>query len=218
VQNIQGCKNNLGGADTDSLPGNGTCAGAANRAGVISQGVELEATMNPIRDLTFTAGYTYADTHYRRNLVGSAEGEALDPALFLLPGSQLSNAPQNVVTTSLAWTPDIGSSGLSALFYVDSRLSSDYNTGSDLAPEKKQDGFPLVNARIGLRGKDQVWAIEAWAQNLTNKDYIQVAFNSPFQGAGSIANTQRFGTLGNALYSSFLAEPRTYGLTLRTRF
>jgi outer membrane receptor protein involved in Fe transport len=218
VQNIQGCSNNLAGADTDSLAGNGTCAGDADRAGVISQGVELEATMNPVRNVTFTAGYTYADTHFRRNLVGSAQGEALDPALFLLPGSQLSNAPKNVVTTSLAWTPEIGHNGLSALFYVDSRLTSDYNTGSDLAPEKRQDGFPLVNARLGLRGKDQLWAIEVWAQNLTNKDYIQVAFNSPFQGAGSIANTQRFGTTANALYSAFLAEPRTYGLTLRTRF
>ncbi|KQU48244.1 TonB-dependent receptor [Sphingomonas sp. Leaf339] len=218
VQNIQSCKNNLAGADTDSLANNGTCAGNADKAGVISQGVELEATMNPARHVTFTAGYTYADTHFRKNLVGSSEGEALDPALFLLPGSQLSNAPKNVVTTSFAWTPDIGSNGMSALFYVDSRLTSDYNTGSDLAPEKKQDGFALVNARIGIRGRDQLWALEFWAQNLLNEDYIQVAFNTPFQGAGSIANTQRFGTTANALYSSFLAEPRTYGVTLRSRF
>ena len=118
---------------------------------------------------------------------------ALDPALFLLPGAQLSNAPRNVVTSSLAWTPNIGSNGLSALFYVDGRMTSDYNTGSDLAPEKKQDGFPLVNARVGLRGPNQIWALEVWAQNLTNQNYVQVAFNSPFQGANSVANTQRFG-------------------------
>jgi outer membrane receptor protein involved in Fe transport len=221
VQNIQSCKDNLGGADRDNapaVPGTGACPGRADRPGVISQGVELEATMNPIRDLTFTAGYTYADTHFRKNLVGSSQGEPLDPALFLLPGNQMSNAPKNVVTTSLAWTPDIGSNGLSALFYVDSRLTSDYNTGSDLAPEKKQDGFALVNARIGLRGRDQLWAVEFWAQNVFNQDYIQVAFNTPFQGAGSVANTQAFGSTSNALYSAFLAEPRTYGLTLRSRF
>ncbi|MFS0773870.1 TonB-dependent receptor domain-containing protein [Sphingomonas sp. 1P08PE] len=221
VQNIQGCDTNLAGADRDNapaVPGTGACTGNSDRAGVISQGVELEATMNPARNVTFTAGYTYADTHFRNNLVGSSSGEALDPALFLLPGSQMSNAPKNVVTTSFAWTPDIGTGGLSALFYVDSRLTSDYNTGSDLAPEKKQDGYALVNARIGLRGRDQLWALEFWAQNLLNKDYIQVAFNTPFQGAGSIANTQQFGSVGNALYSSFLAEPRTYGVTLRSRF
>ena len=221
VQNIQGCDNNLNGLDRDNaaaVPGSGTCVGDANRKGVISQGVELEATMHPSRNVTFAAGYTYSDTHFRKDLVGSSAGEALDPALFLLPGSQLSNAPKNVVTTSLAWTPDIGSNGLSALFYVDSRLSSDYNTGSDLAPEKKQDGFALVNARVGLRGPNELWAIEFWAQNVLDKDYIQVAFNTPFQGAGSRANVQRFGGTANALYSAFLAEPRTYGVTLRSRF
>jgi iron complex outermembrane receptor protein len=107
---------------------------------------------------------------------------------------------------------------MSGLFYVDSRLTSDYNTGSDLAPEKKQDGFALVNARVGLRGKDQAWALEFWAQNVFNKNYIQVAFNTPFQGAGSSANVAAYGGTGNALYSAFLAEPRTYGLTLRSRF
>ncbi|WP_374944698.1 TonB-dependent receptor [Sphingomonas sp.] len=221
VQNVQGCKNDLNGADRDNagaVPGTGGCVGNADRPGVISQGVELEATLNPIREITFSAGYTYADTHFRNNLVGSSQGEALDPALFLLPGSPLSNAPKNVVTTSFAFTPDIGSNGLSGLLYVDSRLTSDYNTGSDLAPEKKQDGFAVVNARIGLRGRDQIWALELWAQNVFNKNYIQVAFNTPFQGAGSVANTQAFGTTSNALYSAFLAEPRTYGVTLRSRF
>ncbi|WP_334017525.1 TonB-dependent receptor [Sphingomonas aurantiaca] len=226
VQNVQGCKDNLNGLDSDNgfnpVTGaqTGTCApNRAKKAGVISQGVELEATMSPIKQVTFTAGYTYADTFARKNLVGSSTtGEALDRALFLLPGSQLSNAPKNVVTTSFAWTPDIGKNGLSGLFYVDSRLSSDYNTGSDLAPEKKQDGFAVVNARVGLRGKDQIWALEFWAQNVFNKNYIQVAFNTPFQGAGSSANVAAYGGTGNALYSAFLAEPRTYGLTLRSRF
>ena len=218
VQNIQGCSNDLNGADIDSVQFNGTCVGDADRKGVISQGVEVEATVSPIRDFTVTAGYTYADTYFRRNLVGNSQSAALDPALFLLPGNQMSNAPKNVVTTSFTWTPAIGTGGLRGLVFVDSRTSSDYNTGSDLAPEKKQDGFSVVNARVGLRGKDQLWAVELWAQNVFNKDYIQVAFNSPFQGAGSVANVQRFGGTANALYSAFLAEPRTYGVTLRSRF
>ena len=218
VQNIQACKTNLNGADSDNVAGNGTCVGNADRPGVISQGVEIESTITPARNFNVSAGYTYADTHFRRNLVGSSEGEGLDPALFLLPGSQMSNAPRHVVTSSLAWTPDIGSNGMSALFYIDQRTTSDYNTGSDLAPEKRQDGFTLVNARIGIRGDKDLWAIEFWGQNIFNKNYIQVAFNTPYQGAGSIANTVRFGSTSNALYSAFLAEPRTYGVTLRSRF
>ncbi|HEX8402566.1 MAG TPA: TonB-dependent receptor [Allosphingosinicella sp.] len=220
VQNIASCGDDLGGADRDNapaVPGTGACTGKT-KAGVISQGVEVEASLRPHRDINVNLGYTYSDTHYRNNLVGSSAGEALSPALFLLPGRQLSNAPRNVVTGSFGYTPDIGSSGLSGLLYVDTRLSSDYNTGSDLFPEKEQDGFVLVNARIGIRGPDQRWALEFWGQNIFNEQYTQVAFNTPFQGAGSIAQTQAFGSVGNQLFSAFLAEPRTYGVTVRTRF
>ena len=64
------------------------------------------------------------------------------------------------------------------------------------------------------------WAIELWAQNVVNQDYTQVAFNSPFQ-AGA-ANPAIFPAAqypgGTQIFSAFLAEPRTYGLTVRTRF
>ncbi len=226
VQNIEACKDSLNGQDSDNgfNPVTGAQTGAcsiasSNKPGVRSQGVELEASVTPIRQVQLTAGYTYARTRFQHDLIGSSTtGEPLDRALFLTPGNQLSNAPENVVTAAFTWTPDIGTNGLSGLLYVDSRTTSDYNTGSDLAPEKKQDGFSVVNARIGLRGRNQLWALEFWGQNVFNQNYIQVAFNTPFQGAGSSANVAAFGGTGNALYSAFLAEPRTYGVTLRTRF
>src|SRR3546814_4016918 len=59
-----------------------------------------------------TAGLTYAKTKYRGQLVGNDSGAPLDQALRLLPGNNLSNAPELVATGSVAWTPDIGSSGL----------------------------------------------------------------------------------------------------------
>ncbi|NTS64891.1 TonB-dependent receptor [Sphingomonas sp. HHU CXW] len=222
VQNLGSCKAGLNGGDTDNSATTGRCAGDVG-TGVRSQGVEVEAGFYPARQVAITMGYTFADTKVRRNIVGSASGEPLDPALFLLPGAQMPLAPRNVITTSASWTPDIGSNGMSALFYVDQRTSSDYNTGSDNFIEKEQDGFTTVNARIGLRGRDDLWAIEVFAQNLLNKNFQQVAFNAPFQGAGSQAQVQAFGStggfaVGNQIFTSYLGEPRTYGLTLRTRF
>ncbi len=222
VQNLSSCKDGLNGGDTDNSAATGRCAGDVG-TGVRSQGVEVEAGFYPARQVAITMGYTFADTKVRRNIVGSASGEPLDPALFLMPGAQMPLAPRNVITTSASWTPDIGSNGMSALFYIDQRTSSDYNTGSDNFPEKEQDGFTVVNARVGLRGRDDLWAIEVFAQNLLNKNYQQVAFNAPFQGAGSQAQVQAFGTAGgfataNQVFTSYLAEPRTYGVTLRTRF
>ncbi|MWC42544.1 TonB-dependent receptor [Sphingomonas carotinifaciens] len=217
VENIGSCSTSLNGGDRDASATTGACTSDV-KFGVRSQGVEVEAGLYPARNFSVNMGYTFADTRLRRNLVGSAAGAPLDPALFLLPGNQLSNAPRNVVTLSASWTPELGSSGLSALFYADGRMSSDYNTGSDLFFEKEQDGFFVANARIGLRGPNRAWAVEAWVMNLFDQDYQQVAFNAPFQGAGSQGQVQRFGGVGNQIFTSYLGEPRTYGLTLRTRF
>jgi iron complex outermembrane receptor protein len=222
VQNINGCGTDLGTADQDPSAATGACAPGKVTPGVVSQGVEVEAAVFPIHDLQLTAGFTHAGTHYRKDLVGRATGQPLDPALFLLPGMNLSNAPQNVATGSVTWTPRIGGTGLSALFYVDGRLSSGYNTGSDLFPEKYQTGFAVFNARFGIRGPGQRWSLEFWAQNIFNQDYQQVAFSTPFQGSNSRAHVQDFGApsfaVANQTFSSFLAEPRTYGITGRFRF
>ncbi|MES2043066.1 MAG: TonB-dependent receptor [Pseudomonadota bacterium] len=220
VQNINGCKTDLAGADRDTSAATGTCAPGQVKAGVISQGVEIEASLNPIRYFTVNAGFTYSNTKYARNLVGNSAGAPLDPALRLLPGDNLSNAPEIVVTTAVTWTPPLGSSGLSGLFYVDGRLSGDYNSGSDLFPQKEQDSFFVMNARIGIRGPGQKWALEFWGQNILNAQYTQVAFSSPFQAGGANATftpDSRYPG-GAQIFSAFLAEPRTYGVTIRGKF
>jgi len=77
----------------------------------------------------------------------------------------------------------------------------------------------VVNGRIGVTGADERWALELWAQNLLDKNYQQVAFNSPFQeGATGAPFTDPQFPGGRQIFSSYLAEPRTYGLTLRARF
>ena len=122
-------------------------------------------------------------------------------------------------TGAFTWTPQIGDTGLTGLFYVDARVTDDYNTGSDLFPQKAQDSYAVINARLGVRGPQQRWSLELWAQNLFNQDYAQVAFNSPFQ-AGTTAAPFVDPALpgGRQIFSAFLAEPRTYGITGRFRF
>jgi outer membrane receptor protein involved in Fe transport len=171
VQNVNGCDNLVGGpnADTDqnlSAAGTnfnaapnttGSCAAGDITYGVRTQGLELEASLTPARNFRMAAGLTYAKTTYRDDLIGTKNGAPLDSALRKLPGDNLSNAPELVATSSVTWTPDIGSNGMSGLVYIDGRMTSDYNTGSDLFPQKEQDGFAVFNARIGLRGPDEAW-------------------------------------------------------------
>ncbi|WP_326525827.1 TonB-dependent receptor [Sphingomonas sp.] len=219
VATVNSCSTDLAGADRDLSAATGACAADNVKYGVRSQGVELEANLQPARDVNFALGITWSDTSYRSNLVGSQAGLPLDPALRVLPGKRLSNAPEWVATSSFAWTPRLGGSGLSGLFYIDGRLSDDYNTGSDLFPQKAQDSFFVANARIGIRGPGERWALEFWGQNIFDKDYAQVAFNSPFQAgttAAPFADPQYPG--GRQIFSQYLAEPRTYGVTGRVRF
>jgi len=221
VQNVNGCDNLVGGsnADTDLSNATGSCAPGDVSYGVRTQGFELESSLVPARNFRVAAGLTYASTKYRNDLIGTNTGAPLDQALRKLPGDNLSNAPELVATGSMTWTPEIGDSGLSGLFYIDTRMTSDYNTGSDLFPQKEQDGFALFNARVGLRGPDEAWSVELWGQNIFNKAYAQVAFNAPFQAGTTAApylDPQYPG--GRQIFSHFLAEPRTYGITVRGKF
>jgi outer membrane receptor protein involved in Fe transport len=233
VQTINGCNNLIGGslADSDqnlSASGSnfnanaattGACAAGDVTYGVRSQGVEVEAALRPRHDMSVNLGMTLADTRYRDDLVGNSSGAPLDPALRELPGHRLSNAPRLVFTGAFSWTPELGNSGFSGLLYADARLTTDYNTGSDLFPQKIQDSYAVVNGRVGIRGPQQRWSIELWGQNLFNQNYAQVAFSSPFQAGATAApfvDPQFPG--GRQIFSAFLAEPRTYGITGRFRF
>ncbi|HZG46280.1 MAG TPA: TonB-dependent receptor, partial [Allosphingosinicella sp.] len=141
VQNVNGCSTDLGTTDSDLGPaanGTGRCDAGDVTYGVSSTGIEIEAQINPTDDLNIALGLTYAETEYKDDLVGRDTGAPLDQALFLLPGQQLSNAPSVVGTFSMSYTPEIGNSGIRGLFYLDGRLTGDYNTGSDLFPEKEQ--------------------------------------------------------------------------------
>jgi hypothetical protein len=181
-----------------------------------------------VRDLTINLGLTYANTKYRDNLVGDETGTPLSPALRVLPGNNVSNAPRVVGTGSLSYSPLIGTSGIRGLFYVDGRVTGHYNTGSDLFPQKGQKSYTVINGRIGLQDDDGHWSVEFWSQNLFNAKYAQVAFNSPFQAGGGTTPPYDPGfTLApfvdpqypgsRQLFSMFLAEPRTFGITIRGR-
>lgn len=217
VTTLQSCKDNLNGGDTDASPATGLCAPNRTRPGVLSKGFEIETFLRPAPDLNVNFGLTYSETKYRKNLTG-ANGAPLGTAFFQLPGRQISNAPKYVLTAGIAYTPELGSSGLTGLVYFDTRYQSDTNTGSDLDAEKIQDGFAVVNGRIGVRGPDEKWSLELFAQNLFNKKYQQIGADGPGAGSGTIRGTQAFGTTASQLFIGFPGEPRTYGITVRGKF
>lgn len=217
VTNIDSCKTGLNGADRDGSSSTGACTGDL-RPGIVSKGVELEAMMRPGRYLNINTGLTLNDARYRNDLV-SAGGAPLPADQFQLPGRRLATAPLYVVTGSAAWMPPLGHTGLSGLVYADFRFNSDFANGPDLDLEKNQDAFTIVNLRVGVSGAKQCWGLEFFAQNVFNTRYVQVATDATLQGSGTYRQVARgLAASANQLYAAFPAEPRTYGVTLRSRF
>ena len=88
-------------------------------------------------------------------------------------------------------------------FNIGAKYMSDYNTGSDLDPEKMQEAYTVANARLGIGAANRRWMVEAWALNLTDEEYMQVGFDAPLQ---------------TGAWNAFLGAPRTYGATLRVMY
>lgn len=146
----------------------------------------------PITGLSMQGGFTYLKSHY-------GDDPLPDAALSLLPGSTASFAPEWQATLAAAYQWDFSQSVFGRL-HIGAKYSSDYNTGSDLAPQKMQSAYTLLDARFTVGAINKRWAVELYGQNLTNRTYTQVAIDAPIQP----------GT-----YMGFLGAPRTYGLDVR---
>lgn len=183
---------------------------------VTSKGVDIDFLwFTPVHGLSMQSGFTYADTKYGDQKVPN------DPtnALALLPGSRLSLAPKYSASASLTYERPVGDS-LKARFNLGAKYSSAYNTGSDLFPPKLQKAYTVVNGRIGLGSADEKWTVELWGQNLFDEEYAQVAFNGTLQGSSGLSATNATYVPANdtITYDAFLGAPRTYGVTLRSKF
>ncbi|WP_296595913.1 TonB-dependent receptor [Phenylobacterium sp.] len=163
---------------------------------VTSKGVDMDLVWRtPVPGLTATGGVTYAVTQFGNFAPTAGVGPRL-------PGSRLSYAPLWSASWSAAYENEIAD-GLKLRASLSGRYTSPYNTGSNLDPLKIQKELTLWNGRIGLGAADDRWTVELFAQNLTNEDYYQVVVDQPLQ---------------SGTYAAFLGAPRTWGVTLRSKF
>ncbi len=167
---------------------------------VKSSGFEADFLAQPIEQIFFQGGVTYANTRYgddiTSTLTNSTNGETL-------AGKQITLAPKFSATGAVTYTEQLFDTSYDFFMNWNFRYSSEYNTGSDLDPNKVQDGFVVANASIGIVSQESGLEIEGFVRNIADTDIFQVAFNAPFQGGS---------------FNAFLAEPRTYGITARYRF
>ena len=174
-----------------------------------STGIEIETVIRPSDNFTFNGGITYTKARYP----GDCQGDQTSQNVLALCGNSLTNAPEFVAIMGATYERDIGSSldffaTGQIRFEGDRRTSTQAVDPSNLAartlvPFDIQDGNAKINLRAGIGSQDDSWALELFGTNVTNQITRGVTFNT---------------VLRSGSRSAFPQEPRSYGVTLRTKF
>ncbi len=189
-------------SDLQSLVFSGNNFVVQNVESTTSKGIEVESTVQPVRELIFRMGYSYIDAKYDEdnNFAGTPlQGQEGDP---------ISNQPLHTVTVAGTWTPPL-TSNLNALIHVDMRYNSEVNIpSSNTDPVTGRtilfnQGYPLVGARVGVQTADRSKSLEFFVENLTNQYYHVTGFAVPEQ-------------TGN--YAAYPSAPRFYGVKAKFGF
>lgn len=182
----------------------------------LATGVEFEGVGQITDNFGVSIGLTYSDARYP---LDCATQDPANPTFNAnaanLCGETLTNAPDFVGIFGATYEQPVNFGGLDAnLFATGSvRFETDRRTstqateiGSDvLLPGDIQEQNAKLNLRIGYDAER--WAIELWANNITDEQTQNVTFNIPLRGGE--ANRSR---------GQFIQDPRTFGFTVRANF
>jgi iron complex outermembrane recepter protein len=178
-----------------------------------STGFELETTIRPDDHFTVNGALTYVKAEYPQNCAG----KSTEINVVNLCGESLTNAPEFTVITGATYTNDLGSD-FKYFLNAQVKLESDSRTSTQATELPAtaalvgttaplgfdiQDSNVKVNLRAGVSTANDSIGIELWAQNLFDEPTRGVTFNT---------------TLRSGSRSTFILEPRTFGVTVRAKF
>ena len=187
-----------------------------------TKGVEIETVIRPDDHFTVTGGLTLLDTNYP----GDCAGTQTAVNVVALCGQSLTNAAPITAIVGAAYRRPIGDT-LELSLDGQVRMESDQRTSTQAVilptaaeiaaagsvqaavanaaplPFDIQDGTIKINMRAGIGSQNDLWKIEAFVNNLTNEVTRGVTFNT---------------VLRSGSRSAFIQEPRSYGVTIRTKF
>ncbi len=162
----------------------------------ISKGAEISLLTRPLDGLTLQGGLLYNNAKYGSTV-------SFGPGYTVLSGTTIEGDSEWTATASATYRTELPFHHLTALYYIDGRFNSPYQT-SALNPSavSKQSEFTVVNGRIGISPPDERWSLEIFARNLLDQYYIVGSFAVPEQNN----------------YAVYPGEPRTFGATMRVKY
>ena len=172
-----------------------------NAGKVRSRGVEVDLRANVATGLNLSASGTYTDATYVRYT------NAICPFLLSyqtscdISGQRLSGTSKWAGSAQARYEAPL-SNGLVGYTAADVSYRSTFFSAVNDDPFTKIKGYALVGAQLGLRASDGPWDISVWARNLLDKGYLTTSTVNATWGITQVG----------------VGEPRTYGVTLKTRF
>ena len=178
------------------------------------QGLEFEMSARPLQGLTLNAGYTYLDTEWKvfnnapiniPNTTPAFVGRGNIQIPGSVAGNDLPSAPHHVFNASASYAMPIGDNKLTfngSYYYNSGYFGESDNTA-------RQDSYSLVNASVRFALPDDRLSLTVWGRNLTDEAVdIYPTHTQQVRVSGVAYSVQRSG----------YAPPRTYGVTVGTKF
>ncbi|HJT41830.1 MAG TPA: TonB-dependent receptor [Sphingobium sp.] len=174
-----------------------------------ARGFEVDSALALSRNVHLNASLAYTDAYYVDFRNGPTPVEALNPTtggspISDLSGKSLSGVPSWSWSAGGDFAIPLGDTTLGAAEFYG---RADYNWRSSYYTAVSDSRYSLVpswggaNARIGFRTEDGIIDLSIWAKNLFDKNYVDTL---------SVANTGQV--------TATVGDPRTIGVTLRTKF
>ncbi|WP_316847470.1 TonB-dependent receptor [Pedobacter psychrodurus] len=159
-----------------------------NAGKLVSKGIELELSARPVKGLSIDYNFGYTDASYKALNV-SKGGETVD-----LTGNKQIYTPETTSMFALQYSYEIDKrTKLNAIARGEWLFTG--NQFYDLSNQIQQKGYSVYNAKLGFSA--QKFDLFVWGRNLSNKTYIDYAYD--------------FG-------AAHLGNPKTYGISLVGRF
>ena len=190
----------------------GTNITVRNAGSLESKGVELDVVYVPNANLTLGTAVGYNDAEYEDFETGECTAAQVfavtggSPFIFPdcvqdLSGKRLDNAPEWTVSSHVQYDGPLAGTGLGWMGRLEYNYTDEFYMAQDLDENLKNDSSHVVNARLGVYGRDRVWELTAWSRNLLDDEYYVIGFDIPVLSG----------------YAAINAPPRTYGLTFNYR-
>ena len=195
--NVAAFKQILKNFQSNIFQGTGFVLGNAEKQS--TTGIEIDASVTPVRGLTFTASGTYLNPKFNLFTGGSAFNPATNN---VVPTNRTGQRPTGISTYSVAvggTYTHVVNDDLKAIFHSDFTFDSAYTIAAGLPFKASPEN---LNASITLQFRNSI-DLTLWGRNLTEPKFNPVIFPTVAQ-SGSL--------------SGYPSGPKTYGGSIRYRF